>query len=333
MTPVDSPLTVLTSLLLRSALPETIPATAASLVSLARINVVLIRLQEKVERCGFGASWTELRAAAAEDRIRVRRCTELMQEVTAICDRAGIPHVFQKAFQHYPDMGHDVDLLVKGSAGDVDRPLLDGLQARRTAPGLFDRIAGKTGMWRDDWAAPIEVHHARLGQVGEQVGLAAEVLANRRQVSIDGLLTWIPSPEDEVLIQAHQRVCCHLSLRVSDVIKGAALVADRAKNWEHIWDTAARCGVDGAVRVYVGHIARITESVGESASSTVPMRNGRYTVALSDVALAYGAEIRTLLARAEWNGLMRLSAAPLGFALARSLAVARAVKLSRHETN
>lgn len=329
MTDGEAQLMVLTSLLLRGAPTDVIRDTAPSLVSLARKNVVLVRLQDRV---GVGPRWAELHAAAEEERVRVGRCAELIGEITAICERGGIRHVFPKAFQHYPDMGNDVDVLVEGRAEDVDRALLEGLRARPGTPGAFDRIAGKTGLWRDGWPAPIEVHHRRLGQVGEQTGLAAEAIANRRPVTIAGVRTWVPAADDEVLIQAYQRVCCHLSLRVADVLKGTAFIADREKDWPRIWDRAKRCGLEGALRVYLAHIGRFAERAddgrrpaGEHASSVRPVKNGQYTIALGGVLAAYAVEMRKLVTSAEWDGLVRLAMAPGTLVVARSRAMLRAV--------
>lgn len=298
------------------------PATDPdALIAIARRNLVLIRLAEKAPDAAG------LQAAVGEDRARVQYCVRLIEEVSVVCERAGIPHVFPKAFQHYPDMGHDVDLLVAGDARDVDRALIDGLRASRTAPGTFDRISGKTGLWRADWPAPIEIHHGRLGQVGEQVGFAAEVLVNRRRATIAGVTTWVPAADDEVLIQAYQRVCCHLSLRLSDVIRGAAFKADSRIDWQHVADKAKRHGLNRAVSVYFSHVAKITAA---AADATTPrIRNGQYAVGVAPVASAYAVEIGMLVTRHEVSGLLRLVTIPFGVAVACALAITHAIRPSR----
>src|SRR2546430_4050707 len=61
---------------------------------------------------------------------RVGTTLELIHQVSRTCEAAGIEFVFPKAFQDYPDMGDDVDLLLLERSTEVDRRIIVELDAR-----------------------------------------------------------------------------------------------------------------------------------------------------------------------------------------------------------
>ena len=69
--------------------------------------------------------------ALATVRQRVSEAFALARRIAEVCDARGIPALFPKVFQHYPDLGDDLDLLVVSPSRSVDTAILEGFRAAR----------------------------------------------------------------------------------------------------------------------------------------------------------------------------------------------------------
>src|SRR5256886_5535227 len=97
---------------------------------------------------------------------RVGTSLELIHQVSRRCEAAGIEFVFPKAFQDYPDMGDDVDLLLLERSTEVDRRIIVELDAAALGRDLGGRIAGTTTYAVAGCPSPLDVQHGRLGVAG-----------------------------------------------------------------------------------------------------------------------------------------------------------------------
>src|SRR6266704_1346927 len=135
------------------------------LLTLARQNSVLVRLSERLE--GRGLRPPAFFAAAAERaRQRADTASSVMRHIADRCARHGIDFLFPTAWQHFPDAGGDLDLLVSSRARRVDALILEGMAASLRAPDLRDRRAGTALYWLRESGLALDVHHGRLGVVG-----------------------------------------------------------------------------------------------------------------------------------------------------------------------
>ena len=98
------------------------------LLDIARSNSVLVRTAERLAALGVRVA-EPFAAAVAHEQQRVRSMLDLVRHVSRACEKSAIEFVFPKAFQDYPDMGDDVDLLVLPRSLRVDRGILAGLEA------------------------------------------------------------------------------------------------------------------------------------------------------------------------------------------------------------
>src|SRR5256885_3241311 len=98
------------------------------LLEIARRNGVLARTAERllVRDVALPEPFAE---AVAQEQGRIGAMLELIHQVSRTCEAAGLEFVFPKAFQDYPDMGDDVDLLLLERSTRVDRRILAELDA------------------------------------------------------------------------------------------------------------------------------------------------------------------------------------------------------------
>src|SRR6266511_1109187 len=85
--------------------------TSAEGITVARHNTVVLRAASRLR--GFERPLPpEFLEMERLERARVATLLELVACVAEICRTLGVRFLFTKAFQHLPDMGHDVDLVL-----------------------------------------------------------------------------------------------------------------------------------------------------------------------------------------------------------------------------
>jgi hypothetical protein len=231
-------------------------------VEFARRNVILVRCEEALRAQG-GSVATVLGDAAAEERRRIQQTVGFVGELGDLCLRHGIAFVFTKAFQHYPDMGHDVDLFVGDRSDQIDRLIRRAYPCAPGADSLSNRVAGKTSWEVEGQPTPVEVHHGRLGHVGEHEIYAAMLVRRRARLDIGEITTFVPSAEDQVILQALQRVYGHGTVRVSDVFHTIRLLSGDLDR-DYVVKTTRRIGILAGLCCYLRYVEAICRTVGES---------------------------------------------------------------------
>ncbi len=90
-----------------------------ALLRIAKRNVVLIRVAERLEKSDLQPP-KFFKAEAGEERRCAQTKIDLVRKISRACSKNGIEFIFAKAFQHYPDMGRDLDLYVSTRSTQVD---------------------------------------------------------------------------------------------------------------------------------------------------------------------------------------------------------------------
>lgn len=294
-------------------------------------NLVTNRLQPMLDTPG-------LPAAAAVVPPRVGATVAMAARLQQFCDERGVPVVFPKALQHYPDMGHDIDLWTLAPAAALAGDLRAELGATVAPAGTFGRLAGKRSYSIPGSPAPLEVHHGGVGHLGEHRELLADVLARRRSRLVDGLLLKVPSDEDQLIVQALQRMLGHFSVRASDLSLTAALVS-RPLDWKHVERTAARSGLSPALGLWLAICADLwTAATGKSlpapalalAAPTRVILVARGHVWRMHVpglaARLYGGMAVDAIRRRRWHTLGRIAALPAAIAAFGLIAAGRSLR-------
>lgn len=266
---------------------------------LAAANVVLIRLFERLQERHALVPHAVVATALVRERAWIQSALELIHRLTEVLAGADVPVVFVKAFQHFPDMGHDVDVFVLDRRARVDALVRRALGAVPERTSLMNRVAGKRAYLIPGHPVPAEVHAGRLGHAGEHVAFAALVARNRREIAVGGVRTWIPSREDQLIIQVLQRMYAHLSLRVSDVLLTVDTVREPGLDWDYVTGTARRIGV---IEGLACHLAYVREAHLRSTGTDLG-----------------SPDVRRLAAR-RWLGSLRFERSRYRFPVLRHLA-------------
>ena len=252
-------------LLLDDARPEA-DVPWDDLALLARRHGVLIRLAGRFERLGIRPA-AVFETAVARERRRVAAMIDLMRRVGDACASGDIDFIFPKALHLYPDMGGDLDLLVLSHSTAVDRVILRHLPAALLERDLRHRVANVTVYHVEGFPSILDIHHGRLGVLGEYRALPALLLQHRQPASVGGLPCFVPSREDQVLLQGLERVPGRRSLRLADVVFAHAALRP-GLDWNYVLRTARALGGVHTLSCYLSYVDQVYQRC--FAGSLVP---------------------------------------------------------------
>lgn len=305
-------------------------------VQVARKNVLLVRLAARFTQGSLSLP-PELRHAAEAEQQRIAAAVQCIRQIAALCEAEKIPYCFPKALQHYPDMGHDIDLFVADTSRRIDAGVQELFRAVPAVNSWTNIVAGKTA-YRIADVGDLEIHHGRMGHVGEHVGLAQEAMARRQWEPLSDFSIPVPSREDQLVIQALQRIYGHFSIRVSDLLHTVMLVQLSQFDWERAVDVAQRHGLWSGLQCYCSYVARIySDNFRQSllpASVAHRLVSGRWGTVrvvrsafrfptLTIATYMYGRKFLSDLFQKEWYSCAKLALIPFLTCLAAARRVVR----------
>ncbi|HEV2704448.1 MAG TPA: nucleotidyltransferase family protein [Pyrinomonadaceae bacterium] len=300
------------------------------LLRVARRNFVLVRLAERLSQLGVSApaSFTE---AAEDERRRGAQMLAVIGRISRACEEQGIAYLFAKSFQHYPDMGGDIDLFVASSSGAVDRAVLKGTAAERVSQDLRSRMSGVAAYRVCGGEFALEIYHGRIGVLGEHAALVGELIRRGERASVGGGLFLVPTAEDLLVLQGMQRVYRHDFIRLCDVLSTVALAGRDALDWDYVWRTSEQLGTTYGLCSYLSYVGQIRRETLGRELLPVELRR-RFTVESCGrgefrggvfrfprgrvVARVYLGKLRAAARTGNWDGISRLSLMPFVVAAA-----------------
>lgn len=295
------------------------------LLDVARANAVLVRTAERLAALGVsGPEWFV--AAVASERQRIRAALELMDHVSRACKDRGIPFLFPKAFQDYPDFGDDIDLLVLPRSTRVDDGIIAGLPATAVSRDLGERISGATTYLIGGYVCPLDVQHGRLGLVGEHDAFPQVLAHNARSVLVEGVEFAVPRPEDQLVLQGMQRVPGRLRVGLCDMVFTIATARRASLDWDYVVATARQHGALPGLSCYLSYADQIHRDVFQQPLLSDAVRrslvlhgwgriefhDGRYRFpSIRANGRLYWWQLRQRIATGDWSGAGRLCLIPV----------------------
>ena len=295
------------------------------LLHVARSNGVLVRTAERLAAQGLTVP-EPFAAAVTQERRRIRSALELMRDVSRACEAHGIPFLFPKAFQDYPDFGDDVDLLVLPRSIRVDRGIVAGLSATPVRRDLGERLARAITYRVAGCPAPLDVQHGRLGIVGEYSTFPSVLIRHAQRSQVEGMEFAVPRPEDQLVLQGMQRVAGRLRLALCDIIFTVSTVRRPSLDWAYVIATAREHAALPGLGCYLGYVNQIhhavlerpllPDAVGRSLMldgwGRIAFRDGSYRVPIVRANIRLAArQFRHRIGVGDWTGAGRLCLVPI----------------------
>jgi len=229
------------------------------LAPLARRHGVLLRVADQLASAGHIGP-ISFRDAVQQERDRVRSSLSLIERVSWACEKHGVGFLFPKAFQHLPDIGNDLDLLIVSDDPPADTELFRaaGIRARRRARNGLTRA---TSYETDCCDSLLDVQHGRLGRMGEDAGFARIILAGARRRIIEGMEVRVLSPEHQLLLQGMQRIFGRADVRLSDLVYTITSLRRDRLDWGQILETAATFQILAGLACYLTYVDQVQREV------------------------------------------------------------------------
>ncbi len=166
-----------------------------------------------------------------------------LSEVCAVLEENRCTTVVVKSLDHWPDLGTDLDLLTCSAEVNVTKILQKEFGASIESSTWSDRVAHKINYRLPELPELIEIHFGRLGQAGEHVGLASQIVERRVLQQVGEHRFFVPSPEDRILLATLQRLYRHFYIRVCDFVNAASLIDSGAIDFEQLRSRAKQAGI------------------------------------------------------------------------------------------
>ena len=184
--------------------------------------------------------------ACQENKQRVYEFERLIQNIASYCCENDIHYYFPKAYQHYPDMGHDVDLFID-IKGDKLIDFIHNFQLTKDKSSFLNGVAGKSP-YLFDFSIPIETHRF-AGHFGEFKQLTQSFYDN---LIVDRGVNQL-CDEHKLLNQIVQRFYGHFTIRLTDIIYSINLL-NKGVDLSFVEEEADKYGIKSALYEYLGFI-------------------------------------------------------------------------------
>jgi hypothetical protein len=226
-----------------------------SMVALASANHVVVRGMEvfceimRETKDEIRAKWGQ--TALAAERARITTALSFLQDICAAFEQKEFDVAVIKSLDHWPDLGSDLDLYTNASSEDVTKLMKWRFDAQIAPRSWGDRLAGKWNFLIAGLPEAVEIHIGRLGQTGEQVGIASRLVERSRRVMIDKQAFRVPSASDRLIISTLQRMYRHFYFRLCDIVDTAALSAAGGIDYLELRSSATIAGIWEGVATYL----------------------------------------------------------------------------------
>ncbi len=300
-----------------------------SMLALGNSHHVVIRAMRvfarMAEEDGFPEKAVWANTAIQNELRRIEVATSHLNHVCTALEAAGCDVTVIKSLDHWPDLGSDLDLYTNAAPEKVIRLMQQGFSAEVAYRSWGDRLAKKWNFILPGLPEAVEIHMGRLGQTGEQVGIASMITARARQVNLAGATFQVPSAEDRLMICTLQRMYRHFYARLCDILDTARLLESEPVNYESLFNAANSAGiwegvatfltiVSDYVKFYRGRELALPAMVTESArfgGRQVNFGRGFLRIPiLPHSAKLYVSQWTTLLLRGELKSTARLGLLP-----------------------
>ncbi len=225
------------------------------LLTLAHSNHVVVRGLEILNDMAHEAKddtlaeWAQ--TALAAERARITTALRFLEDICTVFGSEKYDIAVIKSLDHWPDLGSDLDLYTNANSDDVSKLMKSRFDARIAPRSWGDRLAGKWNFLVPGLPEAVEMHVGRLGQTGEQVGIATHLSERSRRVMIGNQAFRVPSVSDQLMISTLQRMYRHFYFRLCDVVDTAALSESGAIDYRDLRASAANCGIWEGVATYL----------------------------------------------------------------------------------
>jgi hypothetical protein len=269
------------------------------------------------------AAWAA--TALAAEGARIENAMSFLQRVCAAFHAEGYDITVIKSLDHWPDLGSDLDLYTNAAPTDVLQLMTRSFAAQLAPRSWGDRLARKWNFVIPGLPEAVEIHMGRLGQTGEQVGIAESLASRARLAPFGSHMFRVPAAEDRLMISTMQRMYRHFYFRLCDIVDTGRLSETDTIDYEDLRFSAKVAGIWKGVASYLAIVSdylthyrgrgldlppfvRVSARFGGDELRFI--RGFLRIPIMPQSAKLYGSQLTTLLLHRELRNSVRLSLLP-----------------------
>jgi hypothetical protein len=269
------------------------------------------------------AEWAE--TALAAERARIENAMSFLRRICAAFQALGHDITVIKSLDHWPDLGSDLDLYTNSGSTDVLQLMARTFAAEVAARSWGDRLASKWNFMIPGLPEAVEIHMGRLGQTGEQVGIAASLARRARLATFGNDEFRVPAAADRVMISTMQRMYRHFYFRLCDIVDTGTLSETGAIDYEDLRSSSQVAGIWKGVATYLAIVSdylkhyrgrsldlpAFVRAAARFGGNEIHFGKGFLRIPIMpQSAKLYGSQLTTLLLNRELKNSVRLSLLP-----------------------
>lgn len=261
--------------------------------------------------------------ALAAEHSRIQRALRSLGMICDFLESNQCKVAVIKSFDHWPDLGSDLDLYTTGDPLRVAQVMKRHCAAHPIERSVGDWLANKWNYDLPGLPELVEIHVQYLGQTGEHQELGRRVIDRRRIKELGGREFHVPAPEERIMIATLQRMYRHFYFRLCDMVDTALLLQADAVDFIELRRAASRAGIWPGVATFLclvqsyvksyGGVAPLPDEVLLSAQpqhARVHFKSGFLRVPKAIAASLYGSQVLQAGRRRDLRALLRLPLLP-----------------------
>ena len=183
------------------------------LIYFLKENKIFIRYIELLENNNLNID-KKLRSEYEKEVDRVKINKDMINNIVYLLKEYEENYILFKNYQHYPDMGEDIDILITNNYSNIKYKLIKEYNLIEKKQSIFNKIARKNMLLYKDKCLEIELHNARLGRLGEFI-ITKNIIEYCKK---NKDMIYVPSAEFQLVINVVQRLYTRSHLRISEII-------------------------------------------------------------------------------------------------------------------
>ena len=189
------------------------------------------------------------------EKKRIQKLEIVMGKINVELKSYNSDYTFFKNYQHYPDMGDDIDILVINNYNKIEKHLMKKLDIVEKKKSFFHKIAHKKMFVEKKYGCEIELHNQRLGRVGEFNFGKNKI----RELFDKNNNLYLPNLEFQLIINIIQRVYTRSYLRISEILLFIKILNRGKYNFKKLEDIADNFGIRMGLSLYIKIINTLFE--------------------------------------------------------------------------
>ncbi len=298
-------------------------------LALAKAHHVVVRglenLLQIMRRRGDDSRAEWAATALATEGARIKNAMSFLQTICAAFQTEGYDITVIKSLDHWPDLGSDLDLYTNANPTDVLQLMSRMFEAQVAARSWGDRLARKWNFVIAGLPEAVEIHMGRLGQTGEQEGIATSLARRARLRAVGNHMFKVPCAEDRLMISVLQRMYRHFYFRLCDIVETGTLLKADTLDYESLRFSSKVAGIWKGVASYLVVISDYLNHYRGKGLDLPPFvrasarfggdqlhfsRGFLRIPIMPQSATLYGSQLTTLLLNRELRNSVRLSLLP-----------------------